>query len=133
MRGVPKGEGNRPEEASLSLGRCSTPTGRKTTAPHSDWRNPRSGTDQQVVQKRLAALPLGAVPTRPHASIKSTGEERPRIYDLIGRRVCTVDSLNTRRGVQTLTLDLLGLSSGTYFLRLTWGLEQYIQPVTIAH
>ena len=62
----------------------------------------------------------------------SDGEASLEVYDLLGRRVHETGNLSPGNGLQTLSLNLSGLSSGTYFLRLTSGPQQRIRSLTIA-
>lgn len=75
-------------------------------------------------------------PARQRATVRyalpATQEVDVGLYDVLGQRVRTVVR-GTQEGRQEQTLDVEGLSSGVYFLRLRAGRTTHTQRLTIVH
>ncbi len=90
-----------------------------------------------VVEQRRGQLRLVTTypnPVRDRVTIRFVVPERQeatlRLYDTLGRRVRTVYA-DESTGRQQQTIDLSGLSSGTYFLRLRAGGDVRTQRMTV--
>jgi len=60
------------------------------------------------------------------------GTARLELFDLLGRRVKIIDAQSEASGAQEVEVDLSGLPSGTYFLRMSVGQQMRNQSVTVA-
>jgi hypothetical protein len=100
----------------------------------------RAGYSQAVTVRRGAPDDLRLLGTYPNPArsqatvqyavpVEST--VRLRLYDVLGRRVETVQSKRTPAGRSKLVIDVSDLSSGTYFLRLSAEGKTRTQKVTV--
>ena len=90
-------------------------------------------TVQQTVEEVLLRAPFPN-PARGQATVRFAVPERQdvtlRLYDVLGRRVATV-AAGSREGRQEKQLDVSGLSSGVYFLRLKTQSETRLERLVV--
>jgi hypothetical protein len=107
----------------------------RLTQVDTDGTTHRSGTvtvERGVTEVQL--LGTAPNPAGQQATVRYALPEKQkvslRLYDVLGRQVRTVVS-GTQEGRQERTLDVSGLSSGVYFLRLTASGQTRTQKVTV--
>lgn len=86
-----------------------------------------------------ANISINSVVPNPARDVSTVQYQLPRsgnaelaVYDLNGRLVSTLASGVLDKGEHTAVIDLEGLSSGRYYLRLTLGTDVFSQPLDIA-
>ncbi len=99
------------------------------------------GTDAHVQEQARSVKPESVTlraapnPVRNRATVRYTlpeeTEVRLEMYDVLGRRVATLDSGRKRAGVHRVRFSPSGLSSGVYFGRLKAGEKSVTQKVTV--
>jgi hypothetical protein len=87
-------------------------------------------TVRYAVPTNRYAVPAGGAPPDGPPGGRSSPEVTIRLYDVLGRRVRTVQVGETE-GRHQQVLDLSGLSSGTYFLRLQAGDRARTERLTV--
>lgn len=93
-----------------------------------------TGAAQEPVQGDLKVLPSRPNPATERATLKYFLPEQTavqvQVYNVIGQRVKTMRS-SGRKGWQSIDMDLSGLSSGLYLVRLKAGEERRTQRLTV--